>query len=55
MIIERIVSNDDLEKFYNHDLALSDLVSRSWNKGIFKISEGFKTIKIEIPEKDEEK
>ena len=53
MIIEFIVSNSNLEKFYNNDLTLAELLSCSWNSGIFKVDKNFKTIRIEIPKMEE--
>jgi hypothetical protein len=55
MIIERVIFKDDLEKFYNHDLTLSDIIDRSWTEKTIKLGEGFKIIKIEIPEMEENK
>jgi len=53
MIIEFVVSNDNLERFYDNKLTLAELLSCSWNSGIFKVDENFKTIRIEIPKKEE--
>ena len=53
IIIERVIFKDDLEKFYNHDFTLSDLVNHSWTKGSLKVVKGFTTIKIEISEMEE--